>query len=574
MRKGFGGRFMLMTLVDDLVVAALVCLIFGIGAYLSKKSSSSESFFNANHALPWSLCVGTLMASWYNGAGIMGTVGYVCTMGFAAFFLWSIGCHAVRFPLALWVAPRISVKAKGTIPELLRLNYGKFTSIMGAVVLVITCLSISEIACIGYIGEAGWNADKVLAAVIVVGISIALTCLSGLMGVAITDMIFFAMMVCCVCAVFPQMFFEVGGIHGFHAALDTVDPAMMTPLGGIPVPQAIILILLCINIYKDPTFYQRFAAAKTPKTGKRAMLTCFSIFMSFDLVIMMTGIVIRVLDPSLTSQPEVEYIRQVLMHLPVGVRGVFIVGVAGAIISTLDSYYLCGGEIIANDIIYMLRGDKRLSDRNSILVTRISAVVFGIIGLATAFRFERVYDAFLFIASLSMTLLFVPMIAALMYDGRKTNVAGLASMIVGAASWIFFGYFLPIDIDGYVIDPVLIGLPLSLIAFVIGNRFGVDLTEKRKEDLLAKGPPAEEMVNEDRTLSEEYKKEIRIEWFGMDGALVLLYILLGCFYGYGIINQVEWIIGYGAPVIAMGIVIGVFVKYLTEVASVMNGKNR
>ncbi|MGO4972155.1 hypothetical protein ACTQ56_09210 [[Clostridium] aminophilum] len=207
-------------------------------------------------------------------------------------------------------------------------------------------------------------------------------------------------------------------------------------------------------------------------------------------------------------------------------------------------------------------------------MTGISAVVFGIIGLATAFRFERVYDAFLFIASLSMTLLFVPMIAALMYDGRKTNVAGLASMIVGAASWIFFGYFLPMDIDGYVIDPVLIGLPLSLIAFVIGNRFGVDLTEKRKEDLLAKGTPAEEMVNEDRTLSEEYKKEIRIEWFGMDGALVLLYILLGCFYGYGIINQVEWIIGYGAPVIAIGIVIGVFAKYLTEVASVMNGKNR
>ena len=54
-------------------------------------------------------------------------------------------------------------------------------------------------------------------------------------------------------------------------------------------------------------------------------------------------------------------------------------GVAGAIISTLDSYYLVGGEIIANDIMYMLRGDKRLPDKTSILVTRVSAVVFGII---------------------------------------------------------------------------------------------------------------------------------------------------------------------------------------------------
>ena len=563
---------MLMNLVDDIVVIALVCGIFGIGAYLSKRSNDSESFFNANHALPWSLCVGTLMASWYNGAGIMGTVGYVCTMGFAAFFLWSIGCHAVRFPLALWIAPRISVKAKGTIPDLLRLNYGKAASVMGAIVLVVTCLSISEIACIGYIGEAGWNANKVLAAFIVVGISIALTCLSGLMGVAITDMIFFAMMVCCVCAVFPAMFFEVGGIHGFHAALDTIAPEMMTPLGGIPVPQAIVLIVLCINLYTDPTFDQRFAAAKTPKTGKRAMLTCFSIFLSFDLVIMMTGIIIRVVDPSLANQPEVEYIRQVLMHLPTGVRGVFIVGVSGAIISTLDSYYLVGGEIIANDIMYMLRGDKRLPDKTSILVTRVSAVVFGIIGLATAFRFARVYDAFLFLASLSMTLLFVPMIAALMYDGKKTNVAGLASMIVGAVSWIVFQYFIPVDIDGYVVDPVLIGLPLSFIAFVIGNRFGVDLTAKRREEAIAKGVPLDQLPAESQELSPEYKKLIKVEWLGADGALVLLYVALSIFYGFGIIHQVEWIVGYACPIIAMGIVIGVFAKYLTEVAAVAKGK--
>ena len=565
---------MLMTLFDDIVVIALVVLIFGIGAKLSKRSNDSESFFNANHALPWSLCVGTLMASWYNGAGIMGTVGYVCTMGFAAFFIWSIGCHAVRFPLALWIAPRISVKAKGTIPDLLRLNYGKLASILGAIVLVVTCLSISEIACIGYIGEAGWGANKVVAALIVVGISIGLTCLSGLMGVAITDMIFFVMMVCCVSAVFPAMFYEVGGIHGFHEALDELAPEMMTPLGGIPIPQAIVLIVLCINLYKDPSFYQRFAAAKSPKTGKRAMLTCFSIFMSFDVITMMSGVIIRVVDPSLATQPEVAYIQQVLQHLPTGLRGVYIVGLAGAIISTLDSYYLVGGEIISNDIIYMLRGDKRLPDKTSILITRLSAVAFGIIGLATAFRFARVYDAFLFLASLSMTLLFVPMIGALMYDGKKTDVGGLASMITGAVSWIVFQYFIPVDIDGYVIDPVLIGLPLSFIAFVIGNRFGTDLNAKRREDAIKRGVPLSELPSETQTLTPEYKKLIKVEWFGVDGALILLYAALGCFYGYGIIHQVEWIIGYGAPVIAMGIVIGVFIKYLTEVVAVARGEKK
>ncbi len=569
-----------MTAIDDIVVVVLIAGIFGIGAYLSK-SNDSESFFNANHALPWSLMVGTLMASWYNGAGTMGTVGYVCTMGFAAFFIWSIGSHAVRFPLALWIAPRISVKAKGTIPELLRSHYGKFASVLGSIVLVITCLSIADVAAIGYIGEAGWNANKFVAAAIVVAIAIGLTCLSGLMGVAITDMIFFMLMIVCLCAVYPKMFAEAGGLNGFHAALDTTAPHMMTALGGIPVAQAIVLVVLCINLYKDPAFYQRFAAAKTPQTGKRAMLTCFSIFMSFDLVMMMTGIIIGMKFPAEiaagTVQPEVEYIRLVLQSLPVGLRGFFIVGLTGAIVSTLDSYYLVGGEIISNDIIYMLRGDKRLPDKTAILITRISAIIFGIIGLATAFRFARVYDAFLFLASISMTLLFVPMIAALMYDGKKTNAAGLASMIVGAVSWIYF-YFKPIVVDTvtgpYSIDPVLIGLPLSFVAFLIGNRFGTDLTAARKAEALEKGIPLAELGLDATELTEEYKKSIKVEWIGADGALILLYIVLACFYGYGILHNVDWIVGYAAPIIAMGIVIFVFVKYLTEVFAVAKKSNK
>lgn len=210
------------------------------------------------------------------------------------------------------------------------------------------------------------------------------------------------------------------------------------------------------------------------------MLLCFSIWLSFDVVTIMTGTIIRVRDTALAVQPEVTYVATVIEYLPVVARGLFVVGILGAIISTLDSYYLIGGEIISNDIIYMLRGDKKLKDKVSITITRVAAVIFGIIGLFTAFRFDRVYDAFLFLSSISMTLLFVPIIAALMFDGRKTNVAGVASMLVGGVTWIIFQYVWPVTISGVTIDPVLIGLPLSFVAFLIGNRFGKDLNAERR----------------------------------------------------------------------------------------------
>lgn len=559
-----------MTIIDNIVVVACFAGILWVGYYFSKTSQDMDSFYKANRALPWSLVVGTLMASWYGGAGVVGTVGYSTTMGLSAFFIWSIGAHAVRFPLALWIAPRISVKAKGTIPDLLRMNYGKLAAILGAVTIVITCLSIGEIAAVGYVGEGAWNADKVMVAAIVVVISIAITCLGGLMGVAVTDMIFFFLMVVCVSSAFPQMFFKIGGFEGIREALSGPAPEMLTAFGGTPIPQAVILIVLCINIYKDPTFYQRFAAANSPKTGKRAMLLCFSIWLSFDVVTMITGTIIRAHDINLTTQPEVTYIAMIVDNLPVVAKGLFIVGILGAIISTLDSYYLIGGEIISNDIIYMLRGDRPLKDKTSIRITRIASVIFGIIGLVTAFKFDRVYDAYLFLASISMTLLFVPMIAALMYDGKKTNVAGVSSMIVGAVVWILFQYVCPVTISGITIDPVLIGLPLSLVAFVIGNQFGTDLNAQRRQMEVGKGKA---VMNKKEPKQPEAKKEYeKVEWLGVDGGLILLFIVLACIYGYGMLNGIDFIVGILSPGLAICITVGVFLKYCTEVFSFATGR--
>lgn len=470
----------MLTMLDNITVLLCVIGLFMVGKYFSKTSQDMDSFYQANKSLPWSLAVGTLVASWYGGAGVIGTIGYSTTMGISAFFIWSVCAHLVRFPLALWVAPRISVKVNTTMTELLNRYYGRLASFLGAIVLVVSCLSIAEIAATGYVGVAAWDVNKFLVAAVVVIIATAITCLGGLMGVAVTDMIFFVAMITCVASVFPTIFFEVGGFAGMESALNGPAPEMLTPLGGTPIGRAICLIVLCINVYKDPSFYQRFTASNSAKTGKRAMLMCFSIWLSFDIVLIFTGIILRVLDPTLATQPEVAYVQLILSNLPVVVRGVFVFGLMGAIISTIDSYFLIGGEIMSRDIIGVFRKTP-LTDRQSINVTRVCCVVFGTVGLFTAFQYPLVYDAFLFINSLSMCGLFVPVLAAIMYNERKTNVAGLASMTVGVVSWIYFTTF-PVswDVLGGQIDALLIALPMSFVAFLIGNRFGRELHSDHK----------------------------------------------------------------------------------------------
>lgn len=463
----------MLTLLDNVVVVGCIIGVILIGKYFSSTSSNMDAYYTANKALPWSLLVGTLMASWYGGAGVVGTVGYSTAMGFAGFFIWSIGAHAVRFPLALWVGPRISYKVSASIPDLMHRYYGKFASILSAMVLVVSCLSIGEIAATGYLGTAAWNMDKFLIAAIIIAISIFIANLGGLMGVAVTDMLYFFFMVTGVCIAFPKVFFDFGGLDGIYNSLNSIAPEMLTATGGISPGKALVLILICINIYKDPAFYQRFASANSPRVGRRALLTCFSIWLSFDVVTIMTGTLLRAMDPALTVQPETAYVNLVLSNLPVVLRGLFVVGILGAVISTIDSYYLVGGQMVATDIIGRLR-EKPLTDKQVIRIGQISAVIFGIIALSTAFMFPLVYDAVIFIASLSMSTTFVPVLMAIMYNGKKTNMSGILSMIVGGVAWVYFGYFQPVSVEilGGQVDPVLVALPLSAVAYFVGNMFG------------------------------------------------------------------------------------------------------
>lgn len=69
-------------------------------------------------------------------------------------------------------------------------------------------------------------------------------------------------------------------------------------------------------------------------------------------------------------------------------------------------------------------------------------------------------------------------------------------------------------------------------------------------------------------------ENLKVEWFGVDGALLLLFAALAVVYGYGLLNRVDFILGILAPGIALTITTGVFIKYCTEVFSFAKGKKK
>ena len=219
-----------------------------------------------------------------------------------------------------------------------------------------------EITAVGYIGEAAWGVSNITAGTIMVVIVVILTVLGGLMGVAVTDMIMFFCMIFSVTMVFPGLFTEIGGWAGLREALGE-NAHLVHPTGGMGFWKAVMLVVFCFSPYADPTFYQRFSASSSPKVGTPRPA---------HLLLYLDRVRHRHLHhrrhregPSIRRHsPRWPTYRRFFLRCRSALRALFIVGLVGAIISTLDSYYLVGGTTLANDIYARARGHRVTSPKD------------------------------------------------------------------------------------------------------------------------------------------------------------------------------------------------------------------
>lgn len=466
---------MLLSTFDNVIVVICSIFIVLVGVYFSKAVKDMESFYLGNRSLPWSLTVGALVATWYGGVGTVGTVEYAAMYGLSIWVIWCVTAHAGRMPLALWVGPKIHIRTDITVPDLLEGVYGKGVAVIGAILMLVYCTQIGQITAVGFIGKAAWGVSNVTAGIVCIIFVIVIAVLGGLMGVAVTDMLMFFCMCFGLTMVLPGQWTNIGGWAGLQHALGKT-PELLDPLGGLTPMKALMLCVLAFGVYADPTFYQRFSAADSPKSGRRAMLSCFVLWICFDIVLTLTGLIVKAKYPDIA--PGEGYIKLVLGTLPAGVRALFIIGLAGSIISALDGYYLSGGATFANDIYGRIKGN--VTQKQLVLLTRIGIVIQSLVGLSIAFRFPTAQDAFIFISSVWMAAGFVPIVGALIWKGKKTAMGGYLGLIVGAVA---FAYFKVFPIKAFEIEPLVIALPLSFIAWVIGNQVGKTVNEDIKGEM-------------------------------------------------------------------------------------------
>ena len=397
---------MIFTFTDWAIVAAYFIVSLLIGVYYSRRAGKSVSdYFLSGRELPWWLAGTSMVATTFAADTPLAVAGFVARNGIAGNWIWwsflMSGMLTVFFYARLWRRAGVmtdiefaEIRYSGKPAAFLRgfraLYLGIFINC-----IILGWVNLAMVKILGLIFGIG----KLEALAIVLGLialTSAISTLSGLWGVLVTDMVQFVIKMGMVIVLAVFAVHAVGGIEAMKTKLVTSGRGealnLVPDLHSAWMPMITFLVYISLNWWA--TWYpgaepggggyvaQRMFSAKDERHSMLATLW-FNIahYAIRPWPWILVALASLILFPGL-ADPETGYIRVLIDYLPSSLRGLMIAAFAAAYMSTIATQLNWGASYLINDFWrrfvkpeatdeYYVRASKVAT----VLLTLISAVV-------------------------------------------------------------------------------------------------------------------------------------------------------------------------------------------------------
>lgn len=462
---------------DYSVIALYFIAILYIGFKYSKsdktiENNNKEDFLLAGRKLTLPMFVTTLVATWYGN--IMGVGEFIFNDGIVGWVCFSFTYYVAAFLFAIFISHKIRDLGIATIPEQIEKSYGRAAGLISSIIVLIITIPAVYVLLLGVIVQmfTGW--DLSLAIIVSTILSFAYIIKGGFKADVVTNTAQFYLMYIGFAIL---LFFS---IYSFGSPLEMIKhlPASHLSLKGNYDYQFIIVwFIIAFQTFVDPGFHQRCAAVTKPSVARKGVLISILCWMIFDFMTLTTALYAKAYFPQI-EQGIMSYPILSEAVLPTFFKGIFIVSVLAAVMSTLDSYAFISGATIGNDIIKKF---KRYENDDSKYWTKIGMIITGILSIFLAIALPSAVQLIYKTASIAIPGLFYPMVITYFnkYELSKRNaiIIMLSSSFVSGI-WTYlniiqFRFDFIIDNIFVSIEPMIPGILLSLL-------FGLLLTKKRK----------------------------------------------------------------------------------------------
>lgn len=401
------------TALDAGILVAYVLGMLAIGWIALRRIRAFEDWFLAGRGLSTPILVATLVSTYYGLDVSFGSSELAFHEGVSAFFAYSAPFYVFYAACALLVAPRLKRLDARTLPEAVAGFYGPSAGRAAAFASFFYSAPILSVTGMGLIGEAVFGWDPVLCAAVGAALALAYTLMGGLLADALTDTVQFTIM--CVTVAIAALF-ALREIGGHEELARRLGEEMLSPGGRLALTDVLVYLLIAASPLVEPAFYQRIFAGASLRAVRLALLIGLVVWAAYDWLVVYLGLVGRDLVESGVLHGDFDTSAILLQAcaelLPTGFLGLLVAGLFASAMSTVDSYTLIAAGNLVYDGIQPLRR-RKWTDAELLRATRWAAAGTLAVALLLALRFDRLRDAWIFMATILLSTVLVPMAVGL-----------------------------------------------------------------------------------------------------------------------------------------------------------------
>lgn len=457
--------------LDTGIIFAYLALMIAIGLYASRKQDSVEDFFIAGGKLGTFSIACLWLASWVGGATIVG--GTAKTYEFGISGGWYITCMAVGCLLfGLFFAAR--VKRIGnehkllTYPEFIETRYDSRTRIVATITTIIAYIGFAagQLAAAGAVLSVllGWDYSTSL--LLASAIIVVYTASGGFLAIAYTDYVQFTLLFVGVVIVgIPVSIMNGGTIEAFTTSL---PDSHFSPTGWGLATMLAISVSLPMSFFVSMDNFTRMFAAKNERVAKRGTIIAAVSLIPLAVGTIWLGLTAALLLPGIEDSSEI--LSQLVLEIfPPGLKGLMLVGILAALMSTADICILTAAANGSKDI-YQRFVNPDVTPRSLFRISIALAAAGGVAAALMAWQMQDVVDILLVAFTINSAALFVPTIALVTLKSINTNAAFWS---ISLALATVLGWYTAAALElapAFTLDPLWPGLAVSSFVF-----FGITL---------------------------------------------------------------------------------------------------
>lgn len=495
-----------------------MCISFAvylaIGFFISKKVKNANDYFVAGRRAPVLLIVGSMIASYASTGMFMGDAGEYYSGLFSPMTILATMQVAGYLYGAIFFGRYLRRSEVYTIPEFFGRRFNskhveRLATVTSIITMVVYLLSVMQgIGTLMHVVTGvDYNLCITLALIVFAVVSIA----SGSSGVLITDTLMFGIFTLALVFGVIAITNKAGG---WYSAVDQLtklsdwpgllswggNPNYMYASGAQNVIWGIVYGVVWMSVCMvGPWQSSRYLMAKNEHTVIRSsVFSALGIFM-LQLLVGIAAVSVHLFNPELESQSHV-LIWASMNILPTFLGVLLLTGVLAAGISSATTFLSLIGTSAANDIFK--------NNNNPIRVGRISMLVVSVVvWLLAVFNPPQIFWIMYFGGAI-VAASWMSVALASVISKRVTKTGAYWGMLLG-----FLGCFvckLYSNITGFtfpaILDPVIIGMVLNIIALVIGSALTQVTDEEKKARVALFVIPESEKNPDDLKVTKRYLK--------------------------------------------------------------------